>query len=128
MVRPAGCSPVAMMASSLGVGRTTLREYLSRARDAGLSWPLPSELTYSDLEHLLFPRRPAGNSDPIPLPNWAYVHAELRRNSRVVSVSYNGDQFGQTLICRAIGRAKRIRLGGRIARYAKPGFQRVAMR
>lgn len=68
-----------VMASSLAIGRTTLREYLSRARDVGLSWPLPSELTDADLEHLLFPQRPAGSSDPIPLPDWAYVHAELRR-------------------------------------------------
>ena len=68
-----------VMASSLAIGRTTLREYLSRARDVGLSWPLPSELTDADLEHLLFPRRPADSSQPIPLPGWAYVHAELRR-------------------------------------------------
>jgi predicted transcriptional regulator len=58
-----------VMALSLGVGRTTLREYLSRARDVGVSWPLPSELTDVELEHLLFPRRPAGNSEPLPLPD-----------------------------------------------------------
>lgn len=68
-----------VMASSLGFGRTTLREYLSRARDVGLSWPLSRQLTDAELEQLLFPRRPAGSADPIPLPDWAYVHAELRR-------------------------------------------------
>ncbi|WP_187429153.1 hypothetical protein ROLI_005620 [Roseobacter fucihabitans] len=68
-----------VIASSLGVGRTTLREYLSRARDVGLSWPLSSELTDAELEQLLFPPRPVGSSDLIPLPGWAYVHAELRR-------------------------------------------------
>jgi len=68
-----------VMASSLAIGRTTLREYLSRARDVGLSWPLSSEITDAELEQLLFPRRPAGSSQPIPLPDWAYVHAELRR-------------------------------------------------
>lgn len=66
-----------VMASSLGIGRTTLREYLSRARDAGLSWPLPSEHTDADLEQLLFPRRSTGSSDPIPLPDWGY-----RRHNR----------------------------------------------
>ena len=33
------------MALSLAIGRTTLREYLGRARDAGLSWPLPDALS-----------------------------------------------------------------------------------
>ena len=47
------------MALSLAIGRTTLREYLGRARDAGLSWPLPDALSDADLEHVLFPRRSA---------------------------------------------------------------------
>ena len=37
------------MALSLAIGRTTLREYLGRARDAGLSWPLPDALSDADL-------------------------------------------------------------------------------
>ena len=48
------------MALGLAIGRTTLREYLGRARDAGLSWPLPDALSDADLEHVLFPRRSAG--------------------------------------------------------------------
>ena len=47
------------MALGLAIGRTTLREYLGRARDAGLSWPLPDALSDADLEHVLFPRRSA---------------------------------------------------------------------
>ncbi len=39
------------------VGRTTLREYLSRANRAGLDWPLPVDLSNSDLEVRLFPHR-----------------------------------------------------------------------
>ena len=67
------------MALGLAIGRTTLREYLGRARDAGLSWPLPDALSDADLEHVLFPRRSADSSQPIPQPDWTYVHAELRR-------------------------------------------------
>ena len=66
------------MSESLAIGRTTLREYLSRARDAGLSWPLPDTLSDADLERLLFPRRPS-DAGAIPQPDWAYVHSELRR-------------------------------------------------
>ena len=45
------------MALSLAIGRTTLREYLGRARDAGLiwNWPLPDALSDADLEHVLQP-------------------------------------------------------------------------
>jgi len=67
------------MASSLSVGRTTLREYLSRARRAGLSWPLADDLSDRALEELLFPRSPNIKRDPFPQPDWAYVHGELRR-------------------------------------------------
>ena len=42
--------------ASLVIGRTTLRGYLERARVAGLSWPLPPDLSDADIERLLFPR------------------------------------------------------------------------
>jgi transposase len=67
------------MASSLAIGRTTLREYLYRARAAGLGWPVPDDLSDGDLERMLFPRAAGGARDRIPQPDWAYVHAELRR-------------------------------------------------
>ena len=67
------------MASSLGVGRTTLREYLGRARGARLSWPLPDDLSDSALEELLFPRSPGTAHGAFPQPDWTYVHDELRR-------------------------------------------------
>ena len=33
------------IAASLGMARSTVQEALRRAREAGLSWPLPPELT-----------------------------------------------------------------------------------
>jgi len=67
------------IASSLAIGRTTLREYLYRARAAGIAWPVPDDISDNDLEHLLFPQVPSGTRGHIPQPDWAYVHAELRR-------------------------------------------------
>jgi len=67
-----------------GVGRTFLRPYLCRARDADLSWPLSSEFTDADLELPLFPRRTADSSDPISLPDWAYVQAEQLGNAQLM--------------------------------------------
>lgn len=67
------------VAQSCGVGRTTVREYLQRARRAGVSWPLPEEVSDGDLEALLFPPGVAASGAERPLPDWRVVHEELRR-------------------------------------------------
>jgi transposase len=64
---------------SCGIGRSTVGEYLQRARDAGITWPLPAELDDATLEQRLFPPRPACGEDPRGWPDWAVVHRELRR-------------------------------------------------
>ena len=93
------------MALGLAIGRTTLREYLGRARDAGLSWPLPDALSDADLEHVLFPRRSADSSQPIPQPDWTYVHAELRRKGVTLSLLWqeyrevHTDGYGYSRYC-----------------------------
>ena len=68
------------MALSLSIGRTTLREYLHCARKAGIRWPLPEDLSDSDLERLLFPPISRDGNKNIPLPDWNYIHSELRRD------------------------------------------------
>ena len=73
-----GLSPK-KIAGSLGVGRTTVQEYLARARAAGLSWPLPGELGDDELEKLLYPRSAGDVRGSFPQPDWAYLHRELRR-------------------------------------------------
>ena len=44
-----------LLTAGLGIGRTTAREYLERAKRVGLSWPLPYGLTDDALEQRLFP-------------------------------------------------------------------------
>jgi len=66
------------VARSLGISHSTVIEYLRRARQAGLSWPLPEELDDARLEALLFPPSPPANV-PRALPDWSHVHQELRR-------------------------------------------------
>ena len=41
------------IAASLGLGKGSVGTYLRRARDAGLSWPLPESLDDDGLELLL---------------------------------------------------------------------------
>ena len=74
------------MASCLSVGRTTLREYLSRADRASLVWPLPVDLSDNDLEARLFPQRGSEGLGGIPQPDWTYAHAELRRKGVTLSL------------------------------------------
>ena len=67
------------IARSLGVSQAAVCEYLDRFRRAGLVWPLPADLDDEQLEARLFPPPPALPSDERPLPDWAWVHRELRR-------------------------------------------------
>ena len=67
------------IAASLGLGKGTVGVYLSRARHAGLGWPLPQELDDDGLELLLFPASPSVPDPDRPVPDWADVDRELKR-------------------------------------------------
>src|ERR1700747_1062990 len=71
--------PQRAIAKSLGLSQGAVSGYLSRARAAGVRWPLPAELDDVQLEALLFPPSPAIAADQRPMPDWAWVHRELRR-------------------------------------------------
>lgn len=68
------------ISKSCGIARSTVDEYTKRARQAGLSWPLPADLDDTALEHLLYPPVVVSES-PRPLPVWEDVHRELARKS-----------------------------------------------
>ena len=67
------------IAVSLGVGRTTVGEYLERAKRAGFSWPLPDDLDDAALEQRLFSSVASPPTQARPQPDWAYIHRELRK-------------------------------------------------
>ena len=46
------------VARSCCIARSTVAEYISRAKRAGISWPLPEGLDESELEGRLFPSQP----------------------------------------------------------------------
>ena len=78
-LRHASGASVRMIARSVGVGHTTVAEYLRRAAVLGITWPVPAALDDVALERRLF--APAG-FHPVPtraMPDWNHVHAELRR-------------------------------------------------
>jgi transposase len=60
------------------VKKTTVHDYLLRARNASLSWLQIQGMNDEAIEALLFPP----HDSPIPLrehPDWSHVHTELRR-------------------------------------------------
>ena len=67
------------IAVSLGISATAAGECIRRARQAGLSWPLPEELDDTGLEARLYPPPPKSARDRRPQPDWPAIHRELRR-------------------------------------------------
>lgn len=67
------------IAHSCSISHSTVREYLLRAKLAGLTWPLPAQLDDGALENLLFPPQRPIASDSRQMPDMDYVHKELKR-------------------------------------------------
>jgi len=94
------------IARSCGLAHSTVRQYLERAESAGLRWPLEEGLDEEGLFRLLFPDalHPA-QSRKIPLPDWPWVHAELRRKGvtlRLLWREYRDSQpdgYGYSQFC-----------------------------
>lgn len=70
---------VRKIASSCCLARSTVADYLGRARVASLGWPLPEGMDEDALDALLFPVRDDGGGAPRPLPDVVYIHNELKR-------------------------------------------------
>jgi len=63
--------------TSLNISISTISEYLSRAKAAGLSWPLP-DLSEDELYNQLF--LPVKKASPKKtVPDWEWAHKELRK-------------------------------------------------
>jgi len=67
------------VAKSCSIARSTVAEYICRAKRAGISWPLPEGLDESELERLLFPSQPFIATEERTVPDWSYVYQELKR-------------------------------------------------
>src|ERR1700723_1317113 len=67
------------IAQSCGIARATVSDYLNRAQQANITWPLPEGLGEIELEQRLFPEKSEKNSLRKPRPNWQEVHYQLSR-------------------------------------------------
>jgi transposase len=74
------------IAQSCSVSPSTVSEYVTHAKAAGVCWPLPEGVSAEELEELLFPQREPASGRNSPQLDWAKVHEELRRKSVTLSL------------------------------------------
>jgi transposase len=67
------------IAKSCSLSHSTVRDYLDRARLAGLSWPLDPVLDNATLENMLFPEKALPPSSERKMPSMDYLFKELKR-------------------------------------------------
>jgi hypothetical protein len=85
------------IAASLGIGPTAAGACLRRAREAGISWPLPDDLGDAALECRLYPAPAAAAKDWRSRPDWPAVHRELRRKG--VTLQLVWEEYRATAAC-----------------------------
>ena len=67
------------IAKSLGIGRSTVQDYLDRSQRAGLGWPLAADLDETSLEHQLYPSVPCVAQEKRQMPSMEYLYQELKK-------------------------------------------------
>jgi transposase len=67
------------IALAIGLSRSTVSDYLKRAGNAGIAWPVAAEIDDAALERQLFPSIDLAAEVARPLPDWNSVHKELKR-------------------------------------------------
>jgi transposase len=92
------------IAKSCGVSTSTVSEYVTHAKAAGLSWPLPEGMTAEQLEARLYPDK-GSSRRKIPQPDWKYIHKELKRKGVTLSLLWveyrqeHQDGYGYSQFC-----------------------------
>jgi len=69
------------IARALSIARSTVGDYIERARKTGRSWPDLNTLSDEHLETLLFAAPTQDPDEKRPLPDWGEVHKELHSKS-----------------------------------------------
>ena len=84
------------IAAAIGISRYTVAEYLRRAAVVGITWPVPPELDDTALERKLFTPPGAMAAETMrPQPDWARLHAEMRRPGVTLLLLWEEYRAGQ---------------------------------
>jgi transposase len=95
---------VRQISLSCDLARSTVADYLGRARVAGFGWPLPEGMDEDRLGVLLFPIRPGGMQRSAP--DMAYIHREMKRPHLTLQLlweeyrSHTPDGYGYSQYCK----------------------------
>lgn len=66
------------IAESCWIARSTVSDYINRAKSSGITWPIPEGMDEAQLERLLFPARGDTAFGPKAEPDWLSVYKELK--------------------------------------------------
>lgn len=69
------------IAQSCNISRPAVVNYIERAKQAGLSWPLPDTLTDIELERLLYPTQKPRSAGDLVWPDWSLIRQELQKKN-----------------------------------------------
>jgi transposase len=86
------------IAGSVSRSRNTVSDVLARAGRSGLKWPLPLELTDTELERRLYPEKSGGETGA-KMPDFEKIHKELLKAG--VTMTLLWDEYCQS--CRESG-------------------------
>ena len=67
------------IANALNIGYGTVVDYLNRAQQAGIEWPIPQGMNERDLGRLLFPTQAVSGQRRFTEPDFPAVYQELKR-------------------------------------------------
>ena len=91
------------ISDSLCIPRSTVQDIQIRSRVANISWPLTDEQSDEQLSEILFPKSYERDPSKKSLPDWSYIHKELRLKGvtrQLLWIEYkeenpNGYQYSQ---------------------------------
>ena len=66
------------VARACKISNSTVGEYLRRAQQANLHWPLEEGISEDELYRKLFPENQEPSEATRPLPNWENIRQELK--------------------------------------------------
>ena len=78
------------IAAATGISKGAVSNYVQRALEKGLGWPLPADLDEGHLEALLF--RQSAPREQYAVPDYAHVHQELKRDG--VTLQLLWEEYG----------------------------------
>jgi transposase len=96
------------IAITTGLSRSTVGEYLRRAAVSGI-WPVPEGVDDAQLEWRLFTLPTFDEKPTRPLPDWSYVHKELKRRAVTLQLLWeeyraeHADGYGYSRFCDLYG-------------------------